>query len=234
MSASTSPFIPEAAPEVEVSDGPADSVAPSTQAQNVRLANDRPGSGLRDLTREQLEAMVSDGKRSVELAEEELERRQRIERWANAPPVTFPIVLAPEFGWLADDPRDFHEGLQREPIDPAWSPRVEALLQSFFARREITERYGPPTINCRRTGCEIAFVAYGIDNSGRVTAAAARAGTTPDFFTDEDFRRTTLEFVDQPWAAEEFLYRYFAPNIESVNDATTFLVFLPRAGSPQE
>jgi len=232
-SVSTSPFIPESAAEVEVSDGPADAVSPSTQAQNVRLTNDQPGS-LRDLTREQLEAMVIDGKRSADLAEKELERRQRSERWANEPPATFPFVLPPEFGWLADDPLDYHEGLQREPIDPAWSPMVEAQLRSYFAeRREITERYGNPTINCRRSGCEIAFVAYGIDNSGRVTADAARAGTTPDFFTDEDFRIATADFADQPWT-REFLNRYFAPYIETVNGATTFLVFLARLRPPQE
>jgi hypothetical protein len=74
---------------------------------------------------------------------------------------------------------EWHELIQREPVDPVWSAATELQIQTYLAERpEITSKYGFPTVNCRTTRCEVAFVAYGIDDEDRV---ASQQGLTPEF-----------------------------------------------------
>lgn len=131
---------------------------------------------IRDLTEEQrrnlsddeLEAMIeaTAGTSQYGRMLGERLRRERLEKFGNAPPPTRPITLPPEFAWLKDNPDPFHEQLQREAIDPDWSFATEAQIATFLAENpEISSKYGQPTVTCRISGCELSFVAYGVDET---------------------------------------------------------------------
>jgi hypothetical protein len=150
-----------------------------------------------NLSREELERLLVSAERTQALAEDELDRRQRIDRWADAPPPTAPIWLPREFSWLAEDPSNAHELLQRQSVDPTWSLVAEAQLYNYFAERpEITTRFGIPTIACRVTGCEIAFVSSSVDSETFQTEQAPNA----QFATMMEFAGANSELFEQPWA----------------------------------
>ena len=183
---------------------------------------------LRNLTLDEVEELRSrgrEGRRVMTLAEAEIDRRRNVEELANTEPPTFPITLPPEFNaWLAENPSSMHEDLQREPIDPAWSPQAEGELYDYFADHpDVLATYGSPTINCRTTGCEIAFVAYGIDNSERARAPNA---FTADGYTSTDFARANTSFFERPWAAEQI--ELSSPSVNTRDGATTILWHLYR------
>ena len=125
-----------------------------------------------------------------------------IDRWGSAPPPAQPIPLPSEFDYLAQSPSEYHELIQREPLDPIWSANTEAQIHNYFADRpEITAKYGLPTVTCRSTRCEVAFVAYGVDDTDR----AAQGGLAPEFVTGLAFRNDNADVHSEPWA-EQFGY----------------------------
>jgi hypothetical protein len=82
------------------------------------------------------------------------------------PPPELPIVLPPEYDYLAEPSQrlNIHHTLEREPYDPDWAPAMESQIAQFLAENpEIAQTYGYPTITCRTTRCEAAFVAHGLD-----------------------------------------------------------------------
>jgi hypothetical protein len=187
------------------------------------MQNDFSGEDARDLlrdwTNQELRAMeqrtqsiaarsqeILEAERVLALVGGELRRRERIAGWEAEPPPDRPIQLAPEFSSLLENPiaNDRHERIQREPIDSTWSYPMEANLQKFFtSRSQISSTFGTPTISCRTSACEVAFVAYGIDAAAR----AANRGTPnaiPELVVGTDFREATEDFLDQPWADEFF------------------------------
>lgn len=161
------------------------------------------------------------------LVRAELGRRRQVATWADAPKPSLSIDLPPEFSWLSQDPSPFHELLQREPVDSTWSVQMETNLRNFFASRpQITGVYGFPTINCRTSGCELAFATYGIDSATRSLEQGvneARANLL------DEFRRATQGLHGQPWATQ--FSRGTEDRILRVHrGATTFLWHVPRKG----
>jgi hypothetical protein len=102
--------------------------------------------------------------------------------------------------------------IQREAVDdPVWSAATELQISTYLADRpEITSLYGFPTVNCRATRCEAAFVAYGLEDEGR---AAASQGLSPESLVALRFRTLNTEVYEQAWG-EQFGY---VPN-RSEND----------------
>ena len=149
-------------------EGSAASAAANSQTRD--LTSDQ----LRNLTLEELQALGK-AEFSRVTAENyllamgiqgELLRRQNIEEWSKEPPPTQPIMLPSEFAWLTENPDSAHERLQREAIDPDWSFATEAQIVTFLAEHpEIRQKYGQPTVTCRTSGCELAFVAYGVNET---------------------------------------------------------------------
>lgn len=80
-----------------------------------------------------------------------------------------PIPTPPEFASIPSDKkywhhetwRRLHSRLEREPIDPVWSPPAEAALNSAFNESQEITRHGTPTITCRTETCEVQMLAYG-------------------------------------------------------------------------
>ena len=146
---------------------------------------------LQSIERRAREIVESMGEmeRVLTLVRDELGRRETIAFWAAAPP-DVPIILPSEFNYLSESPHHFHEVLQRDAIDANWSPQMETQLRSFFASRpEITNKFGFPTINCRTSGCEIAFASYTL---------TPEQGPLVDF----EFPDAVLGVYDQPWATQ--------------------------------
>lgn len=188
---------------------PAETVA----ANNATL--DLTEDQLRNLPLEEVQAIgdsVQDGTlRSRAL--NEILRRQRIARWGNEPPPTHPITLPPEFGWLAENPDHLHEQLQREPVDPDWAAVTEAQIATFLSEHsEIVQKYGQPIVHCRTSGCELAFVAYGIEES------AFQIMSDGKFFAVNE----------QPWADQFANSGATLFNAQTQGDATTILWHLIR------
>lgn len=163
---------------------------------------------------------MQEAERLRNLVRSELARRESVANWADARPPDTPIELLPEFSYLSEFPDGQHELLQREPVDSSWSPQMEARLQGFFASRpEITATFGFPTINCRTSACEIAFVAYGVDDTRR------DGGFDEPLAAGEFRRQAVMELDEQPWAdrlsVQSTSYRFQA-------GAATFLWYLRR------
>ena len=187
-----------------------------TPANTDSTRFDLSADEVRSLTMEELQALYEGGELAAPLlgrVVSEIVRRQNIERWANEPPPTQPIVLPPEFGWLSEDLDPFHEKLQRESADPDWAALTEGQIATFLAEnQEITEKYGQPTINCRETGCEVAFVAYGVDES------AVRIMAEGMFWSVND----------QPWVDQFDNPAGYLFNVRNVGDSTTILWHLKK------
>ena len=148
-----------------------------------------PSRGLPNLS--ELSERVQEAKRELELAEAELER-------ALEGPPEIPISLPPEFDWLSEEVSENHELIQRELVDPAWSAEARAHIENMFSDRpELFEQFGYPTIHCRTTRCEAAFVLYDV-NDKDATAAASTEGLTTEFFTALRFRTTIGQNASQP------------------------------------
>lgn len=195
-------------PETEpVTSQPTTRSAPSTLTVSERVSSEIPAtteldgspdagpltgaSNIDSLTRDELALLAEDSRNSMMAAQQELRRRERVERLANQPPPDYPIALPPEFHWLAQNPNALHEITQSEDLDPTWSPIAEAQLRTFLNERpEILETYGSPTISCRTNYCEVAFVAYGLE--GSLTEGAS----------EQRFRDTFSDVYNQPWAEQ--------------------------------
>ena len=79
-------------------------------------------------------------------------------------PIISPISLPAEFDWIWDNAYRglFHDRMQREAVDAAWAGPMEAELLSFvYEQPGIVNRYGPPTIRCHSTQCEVTFLSAG-------------------------------------------------------------------------
>ena len=178
---------------------------------------------------EQLQERQMETGRAYFAAVEAFRKALAIAEWSNAPPPDRPILLPPEFDHLSQSPDIWHELIQREPIDPAWSAATELQISTYLANRpEITGRYGFPIINCRATRCEAAFLSYGLEDQSR---AAAQQGLTPEFLIALNFRNQNAEVYEQAWA-EQFGYvpnrdesdpRILNVQVNSQNDVTTIL-----------
>ena len=173
---SVRPSTPQDQPQITASDVPEN--AGSVQVTDSSTNTDIPlpeltENYLRSLTPEELQSLVERAEDERPANQQqylavigEKFRRETIERWSNEPPPTQPISLPSEFSYLSlsDRPDHDHEQLQREPIDPVWSAVTEGQIATFLSEHpEITQKYGHPTVNCRTTGCELAFVSYGLE-----------------------------------------------------------------------
>jgi hypothetical protein len=164
----------------------------SLKAQAQEAIPDLTEEQLRNLTTDELDAMIAasaGGPKYGRMLGESV-RRARVEMWSNAPPPTEPITLPPEFGWLETNYDGYHELLQREPVDPNWSYTTEAQIATFLGEHpEITQKYGQPQVTCRTSGCQLAFVAYGVDET---FAQITGVGLGPP--------RMLSAVTDYPWA----------------------------------
>jgi hypothetical protein len=170
---------------------------------------------------------ILEAERVMDLVGGELRRREQIAGWEAEPPPDRPIQLAPEFSRLLENSitNDRHERIQREPIDSTWSFPMEANLQDFFtSRSQISSTFGIPTINCRNSACEIAFVAYGFDAAARA-AERGNPNAIPRLVVGTDFREATEDFLEQPWA-DEFNSR--TPSVSIQDDVATIIWHLYR------
>lgn len=190
----------------------------------LRVLEDRSRS-IAERSQEMVEA-----ERVMNMVGVELQRRERIGRWASEPPPEQPINLPPEFDvhLQSSGVRDKHESFQRQPSDPTWSPLMEASLQGFFASRpEITSTFALTSINCRASACELSFVAYNTDAAAR----AAERGTSivlPGQIVESDFRQATREVSEQAWA-NEFQLSTSRPSYILQGDVATVIWQLNRA-----
>jgi len=161
---------------------------------------------------EELKQRADATRRANDAAQRELLRAQRLARWADEPPPSLPIVLPAEFDYLLDDPSDNHERIQREAIDPVWAATTETQIHGYLATRpKATEEYGYPTVHCRTTRCEIAFVAYGVGEA-------------------REFRSAISGVLDEPWM-DQFTsggVSLINANIHNRGDVTTILWHLTR------
>jgi len=199
-----------------------------TRVARRELLSDWSDDELRDLI-QRAESMMEPTQQMAEaesmrnLATSELRDRELLARWAEEGPPESPIRLPPEFGYLSDpNMMDHnHELLQRDPVDPGWSRQMEAQIQEFFVSRpEITATYGYPTITCRTSACEIAFVAYGIGGDE----------IDPDrgWDTHLAFWGASEEFYQQPWSGQLNSNVGFPEPRFQDNGAVTFLWHIPR------
>jgi hypothetical protein len=171
---------------------------------------------------------MQDAERVMNLARQELARRNLVAHWANEPPPELPIELPPQFSWMAENPNTLHEQLQREPVDSTWSLQTEDSLRRFLTSRpEITNLYGLPTVNCRTSTCQIAFVAHGMEDPGPSRAGEGVNGGRPKL--SADLSEAIRPIYDQSWAnqlnrGQEYRNFGFQPG------ATTILVHIRRTG----
>ena len=165
------------------------------------------------------------------LLSSELRRREKIDTWARERPPELPIQLPPEMSQHLQIPSviDLHERLQRQPVDPEWSIAMEANLRSYFASAELLGTYGTPTINCRTTACEVAFVAYGLEAKAQAAQRNAANGSTLSLILESEFRDATSDFREQPWASQ-FIPTAPTGSFRSQNGTTTILWHLYRNG----
>lgn len=171
----------------------------------------------------ELEQEAEEANRAWLAAQQRFFRARDADRWANEPPPTHAITLPPEFDYLFEERNSSHERLQREPVDPAWSAVTEAQLNSHFsARPEITEKYGYPIINCRTTGCEVAFIAYGIENSGFADNPGLEVSAMFEFQADN------ADIFEQPWT-EQFASRRVEAGVHTEDGVTTILWYLRKS-----
>ena len=178
---------------------------------------------------EQLQERQTETGKAYFAAVEAYRKALAVAEWSSAPPPDHPILLPPEFDHLSQNPDIWHELIQREPVDPAWSAATELQISTYLANRpEITSRYGFPIVNCRATRCEAAFLSYGLEDESR---AAAQQGLTPEFLIALNFRNQNAEVYEQAWA-EQFGYvlnrdendpRILNVQVNSQNDVTTIL-----------
>ena len=165
-----------------------ESIAPTqVQAASEAASDTNENAASLDV----LAARVSEAERELRLAQDALQRATEL-------PPGQPISLPPEFDWLTENPSENHEIIQREPLDPAWSATAHSHLENFFTDRlELSEEFGYPTIHCRTTRCEAAFVRYGVDESD-VAAGERVEDLSPEFFTAIRFRNEIAQNAGQP------------------------------------
>jgi hypothetical protein len=159
------------------------------------------------------------------------DRSDQAEELAYEEPPLYPITLPSEFtSWLLEEPRTAHEYVQRDAFDPDWAPAAESEIYRFISEQpEITATHGSPIINCRTASCEIAFVAYGIDNS--VRASSPDASTTADGYTSMDFARAMSGFWERDGVAELFgSPAPFARAFVKTEDGVTTILWYPVRG----
>ena len=152
------------------------------------------------------------------------------------PPPELPIALPPEFAFLAEPEHRLspHHRLEREPYDPEWAPAMEAQITQFLVESpEIATTYGSPTLTCRATACEVAFVAYGLDPALGLDADDEwlRDAGLPDaeiqrFGIGNHFGALVSEFFEQLEFEQFALNGQPTANIRTENGVTTLMWYL--------
>ena len=117
-------------------------------------------------------------------------------------------VALPDGFPIFDSFAALHHQLEVENTDQAWATYMEPQLAAYFADERLSEQlFSAPTVECRRTLCEVQLIGYG-----------------PQAFTL--WANFTADYISQPWMAD-----LFEPKVQvdrTATGATAFVIFLQR------
>lgn len=104
-------------------------------------------------------------------------------------------------------PDELNERMRYEAQDPAWSPRLEALIRSFLAEQAPSPQFEIMDVSCRSSTCRIALFVNGDDAPQRM-------------------QKLEGQLMQQPWWGAEF--RGTSATSSARNGRTMYLGFATR------
>lgn len=107
----------------------------------------------------------------------------------------------------APTPAELHQRMGQEPLDPAWSPRLEAEINAFLQREAQPPVFETMGVSCRLSLCRIALFVNGADGHER-------------------WRELSRQLGEQAWWKNEF--SGFSTSTSGLHDRKAVMVLLER------
>ena len=118
-----------------------------------------------------------------------------------------PIGLPDGFE-IQDSVAALHRQLELEDTDHAWATYLEPQLSAYFSDERLSQQqFSAPSVECRRTLCEVQLVGYG-----------------PRAFTE--WSEVTEDYASQPWMVG--LVEPIVQVDRTASGATAFVIILQR------